>query len=326
MPGLEDLSISLIIPAFNEEGIIGTTIDRVEKAVSSIDGLNHAQIVVVSDGSTDNTFARAVEALDNTDGVVVELISNVGSHSAIRCGLEYANGDLVVVMAADGQDPPETIPELVEAFRPGIDVVWAQRRDRANDPAIRRWLAGAYYWIFRRLTGLDYPPKGFDFVAFTKSAANSLRRYKERNTSLFVLLFNLGYGQAAVEYDRAERTVGESGWTLRKRTKLAMDMLTAFSASPIRVISILGVLVGLGGLIFGGATLVRGVMGQIQVSGWASLMVVSSLMGGLTLVALGFLGEYVWRTLEETRGRPLYIEARHSGSRTEQTPNSPPDG
>jgi len=307
-------SLSVIIPAYNEAGVIGQTLRRIKEIVEDGSVADRLQLIAVSDASTDKTFEESVDGLGGSDGVVVELVSNAGSHSAIRCGLQYATGDVMIIMAADGQDPPETIPELVAALRPGIDIVWARRASRAHDPRLRRILAGGYYWLFRRLTGLDYPPGGFDFVAVTRAAAESLLRYKERNTSIFLLLFNLGFGQAAVEYERAERIGGESGWTLGKRMKLAVDMLTAFSASPLRLVSATGFLVGVAGLAFGGVTVIRALLGNVPVSGWASLMVVSSLMGGLTLVALGLLGEYVWRTLEEARSRPLYIEARHFDS------------
>jgi dolichol-phosphate mannosyltransferase len=213
-------------------------------------------------------------------------------------------------MAADGQDPPEILPELVARFTPQIDIVWARRESRVHDPWLRRTFSSFYYWLFRRLTGLDYPPGGFDFVAFTQRVAASLLSFRERNTSLFLLLFNLGYAQASVDYQRAPRQAGESSWTLRKRAKLAIDMVTAFSAAPIRLISALGVIVGFGGLVYGAITIVRALIGNVPIEGWASLMVVASLMGGLTLVALGFLGEYVWRTLEEARQRPLYIESK----------------
>jgi dolichol-phosphate mannosyltransferase len=301
-------SVSVVIPAYNESEVIGTTIARVENSLGSY--VHKLQIVVVSDGSRDRTFESAVESLTKGGGVVIDLVSNVGSHSAIRCGLRHATGDTVIVMAADGQDPPEVLPEMLDRFTPQVDIVWARREARIHDPFPRRVLSKLYYWLFRRLTGLDYPPGGFDFVAFRRRVATTLMDYRERNTSLFLLLFNLGYEQASIDYQRASRVAGQSSWTIRKRTKLAIDMITAFSAAPIRLISALGVVVGFGGLVYGAITIVRALIGNVPIEGWASLMVVASLMGGLTLVALGFLGEYVWRTLEEARQRPLYIESR----------------
>lgn len=304
--------ISVVLPAYNEETSIIPTLDRIlETARTHLPDPSDLEIVVVSDGSSDATFETATNHLRRgTGGSVIQLVRNVGSHSAIRCGLDHAKGDTVIVMAADGQDPPEAIPELLAALEPGIDVVWGQRRSREHDSFLTRLLAGAYYRIFRALTGFDYPPSGFDFVAMRRHVVDALLRYQERNTSVFLLIFNLGFSQTHIEYERGERQDGTSGWTFKKRSKLAVDMLTAVSAAPIRLLSLTGVIVGALGLVFGGVTLIRGLLGQIPVSGWASLMVISSLMSGLTLMALGFLAEYVWRALDEVRGRPLYLEAR----------------
>jgi polyisoprenyl-phosphate glycosyltransferase len=149
----------------------------------------------------------------------------------------------------------------------------------------------------------------------------ALLQHSQRNASLFLTIFNLGFVQAFVDYDRGVRAGGRSSWTLRKRIKLALDMLTGFSPAPIRIASLTGVAVGLVGLALGGVTLLRAAFGDVPVTGWASLMVVTSVMSGLVLVAIGLMGEYVWRTLDEVRARPLFIEARHArvpGTREEQ--------
>jgi dolichol-phosphate mannosyltransferase len=316
--------ISVVLPAYNEATSIVSTLDRIlQMARSHLSSAADLEVVVVSDGSSDATFDKAAEHLaGGNGGSVIQLVRNVGSHSAIRCGLDHAKGEIVIIMAADGQDPPEIIPELLAALQPGIDVVWGQRRSRDHDPILTRLLAGTYYRLFRTLTGFDYPPSGFDFVAMRRLVVEALLSYQERNTSVFLLIFNLGFSQTSIEYERGQRQDGSSGWTFRKRAKLAVDMLTAFSAAPIRLLSLTGVIVGAFGLIFGGITMVRGLLGQIPISGWASLMVISSLMSGLMLMALGFLGEYVWRTLDEVRGRPLYLEGRRADLRPAHAPGS----
>lgn len=305
--------LSVVLPAYNEQGVIGGTLQDVSEAVRSDPRLaGSVEVIVVSDGSTDGTFDEATAALDenNLPGVVVELVTNVGSHSAIRSGLRHARGEHVAVIAADGQDPPALLAEMLNAMRQGVDIVWGERQDRRNDPALSRLVSRAYYGFFRRMTGMDYPPQGYDFVMFSRRVLDAMFQYPERNASIFLLIFNLGFGQTTVGYVRGARTGGSSGWTLRKRAKLAIDMLTAFSAAPIRVVSAVGVVIGAFGVVFGGVTVVRGLLGHIPAEGWASLMVMTSLMGGTILVALGFIGEYLWRTLDEVRGRPLYLEAR----------------
>lgn len=304
--------VSVVVPAYNEEGVISETLDRIRRTSESDTRLSgHVEVIIVSDGSEDRTFEEASSALGHgLRGTVIQLASNTGSHAAIRCGLVHANGEYVVILSSDGQDPPELIPEMLNRFEHGIEVVWGKRNRRINDPWLRRTMAGVYYRLFRKVTALNYPPAGLDFVMFTSTIRDSLVSYRERNTSIFLLLFNLGFGQTSVQYDRGERLGGQSHWTFRKRARLALDMATSFSAAPIRLVSFGGLTIGIAGLLFGGYTVVRGMVADLPVSGWASLMVVSSLLGGFTLVAIALIGEYIWRTLDEVRDRPLYFESQ----------------
>lgn len=303
-------AVSLVIPAWNEEEALPVTIDRIRRVIDSDDRLaNRTEIVVVDDGSHDETAATARKALDGSvPGVVVELAGNVGSHAAIRCGLAHATGDVIAILAADGQDPPENLPAMLDALEGGAEVVWGQRSSRSTDPATKRAMAGAFYRIYRIATGLEYPPSGIDFVVISRPVVDALDRYGERNLPLFLLIYNLGYRQAVVPYDRGERSHGESGWSLRKRITVAIDMLTAFSAAPLRLVSAFGIAFGLMGVAFGTFTLIRAVFSDVPVPGWASLMVTTSLLGGMILVSISVLGEYVWRTLDEARARPVYLE------------------
>ena len=303
--------LSIVMPAHDEGGVIGATMARVARMSHDAGLIGQVEVIAVSDGSTDGTFEEARAALGpDLPGTVVELVANAGSHAAIRCGLGYARGDHVAIVAADGQDPPEALPAMLRAMRPSVHVVWGRRRDRSNDGAATRRLAGAYYRIFRVLTGLDYPPSGLDFLLARRQVVDEVLRRSARNTSLFLLIYNLGFPQAFVDYERGARAGGSSSWTLRKRIKLAIDMLTGFSAAPIRIASMMGIVAGLVGMALGSVTLIRAALGDVPVSGWASLMVVTSFTSGLILVAIGFLGEYTWRILDEVRGAPPFIESR----------------
>lgn len=306
--------LTVIMPAFNEAGVIATTLKRLREAVLAEDELRgRVEVVVVSDGSTDNTFEEARSALDrDLPGEVVQLARNVGSHAAVRSGLQWARGDHIAILASDGQDPPELLGQMLAAMRPGIDIVWGERSTRAHDSGGARLMARIYYWLFRKLTGMDYPSKGYDFVMISRRVLDALTSYRERNASIFLLIFNLGFGQTTIRYDRGPRSGGESRWTLRKRLKLGIDMITSFTAAPIRLVSAIGVVFGLLGLAFGGFTVIRALLSDAPPDGWASLMVMTSLMGGTILVALGFIGEYLWRTLDEVRRRPIYLEAEHA--------------
>jgi glycosyltransferase involved in cell wall biosynthesis len=303
--------LSIVLPAYDEAGVVAGTLRRIAGLRSQLDG--GIEAIVVSDGSTDDTFDEARRGLDaELPGTVVELATNVGSHAAIRCGLRYATGEYVAIMAADGQDPPEILPAMLRSLRSQVDVAWGRRRDRANDRPGARRAAAAYYRLFRLLTGLDYPPSGLDFLMARRRVIKAVLECSARNSSLFLLIYNLGFVQAFVEYERGPRSGGRSSWTLRKRVKLAVDMLTSFSAAPIRMASLTGVVACLAGIGLGVATVVRSAVGHVPISGWATLMVVSSLASGSMLMAIGLLGEYVWRILDEVRGAPPFIEARHA--------------
>jgi len=306
--------LSVVLPAHNEASVIGPTLRRIAGvAGGSFELAGLIEVVVVSDGSDDETFEEALGELERSlPGTVVELVANAGSHAAIRCGLRYAAGDYVAVMSSDGQDPPEALPAMLGELRPQVDIVWGRRRLRSTDRRSARFLAAAYYRVFRLLTGLEYPPAGLDFLVARRRVIEAVLEHSQRNTSLFLLMFNLGFGQAFFDYDRGERAGGSSSWTLRKRARLAIDMLTSFSPMPIRLASLCGIAVGLLGIVLGGVTLLRALLGDIPVPGWASLMIVTSTMSGFMLLAIGLLGEYLWRTLDEVRQRPLFIEGRHA--------------
>jgi dolichol-phosphate mannosyltransferase len=306
--------VTVVMPAHDEGHTIAQTLGRIG-ALAEIapDLAGRIDVVVVSDGSTDETFEEAQRGLRaSVPGTVVELAANAGSHAAIRCGLRYARGEYVAVMAADGQDPPEALPAMLDALRPQVDVVWGRRRDRSADGRATRLAARLYYAVFRLLTGLEYPADGLDFVVMRGAVAEAVLAHAQRNACLFLLIFNLGFVQTFVDYDRGARSGGRSSWTVRKRAKLATDMLTSFSPAPIRLVSLIGMAVGVVGIAIGGVTLVRALLGSVPVPGWASLMVVTCTMGGFMLLAIAVMGEYVWRTLDEVRERPLFIEARHA--------------
>ncbi len=302
--------VSIVIPAWNEEEALPSTIDQLAAVFADDERLSgHVEVIVVNDGSTDDTSVAAQKALAGVlPGIVIDLATNVGSHAATRCGLRHASGRAVVVLAADGQDPPETIPALLDAIQDGADIAWGQRSSRSGDPRVRRWLSGLFYRVYRVATGLEYPPSGLDFVTISRPVVESLEKFRERNLPLFLLIYNLGYRQSLVPYDRGERSTGASGWSFRKRMTLAVDMLTAFSAAPLRLVSLSGLVIGVAGLLFGLITLVRGLLSQVPVPGWASMMVMTSIMGGMILLSISVLGEYVWRTLDEARARPIYLE------------------
>lgn len=316
--------LSIVTPAWNEAEALPITLDRVLDVLDEELLLDSTEIIIVSDGSDDSTVDIAVASLDGKIAfTVVELARNVGSHAAIRCGLRRARGRNIVILSADGQDPPETIRPMLDKLNGGSDIVWGQRTSRDGDPLSQRAVSGIYYRAFRRLTGLEFPPAGLDFVAFTQQINQAIDQYRERNLPLFLLLYNLGYQQTVVPYERGERVAGSTGWSFKKKMALAIDMVTAFSAAPMRMMSLIGTIVGVLGLAYGFLTVVRALVIDIPVSGWSSMIVLTSVMGGTILLAIATLGEYVWRSLDETRGRPIYLERSVIKSGGEQTADGP---
>lgn len=203
-------------------------------------------------------------------------------------------------MAADLQDPPEILPELLAHWREGAQVVWAARPDA---PALSR----AYYLALRRMAGVQgLPPAGADFFLVDRAVIDAFRRFNEQHTSIFALITWMGFRQSTVFCGKRPRLHGQSGWTLGKKTELLVDSVTAFTATPIRLMTYVGFGTALLGFVYAVFVFVHSMQGRV-VPGWASLMVVILVVGGIQMLMMGVLGEYVWRALDETRRRPRYL-------------------
>ena len=250
--------------------------------------------MIVDDHSRDDTF-RAIERLAAADSRVrgVRLARNSGSHVAIACGLHRARGDAAIVLAADLQDPPELVEPLVARWREGAQIVWAARRTPPGG------FSSLYYWIMRRVVGLtDMPAHGADVFLMDRAALDAFRSWSERNVSVLALVTWLGFRQAQIDYDKQPRAAGQSGWTLARKVRLVVDSVTAFSDLPIRLCGYAGVLlVAVAAIVAGsGAGLLAAMIG----------------LTGVNLIALAVVGSYVWRGLDQARGRPLYVVERDS--------------
>jgi len=292
--------LSIVTPAFNEEANLDALYERLVKTMVAVGG--EWEWVIVDDHSRDNTFA-VVQRLALADPRLrgIRLARNSGSHVAITCGLHHVRGDAAVMMASDLQDPPETLEALLQKWRAGAQVVWATRRERPGDPA-HAGFAAVYYWIMRHVVGMtEIPEKGADFFLVDRIVIDAFRRCQERHVSVFALIAWLGFKQDYIEYDKQPRTVGRSGWTLARKIKLVVDSITAFSDAPIKACSVLGTTL----LVIGALLLVVGIFTE----GASTLLLVAAMIGlaGVQLLALGIVGEYVWRALDESRRRPPYL-------------------
>jgi len=303
--------ISIVTPAFNEAANLPVLYERLVAAMRDVGG--DWEWIVVDDHSRDETFA-VIEALALRDARVrgFRLSRNSGSHVAITCGLHQVDADAAVMMAADLQDPPETLASMVARWRQGAQVVWATRRARPGDPT-HRGFAALYYWMMRRLVGMtEMPVRGADFFLVDRVVVDAFRRFSERNVSVLALITWLGFRQEYVEYDKQPRLSGQSGWTLSRKIKLVVDSITSFSGFPIRLCTYVGLMFVMCSLV-----LLSFAVALLPQLGGGVLLVLSLIVGlaGFQLVALGIVGEYVWRALEETRRRPPYLIEAMAGQR-----------
>jgi dolichol-phosphate mannosyltransferase len=300
--------LSVVSPAHREEKNLPVLYERLKATLDPIPGLEW-EWVVVDDHSPDATF-EVLQHLAAADARVraVRFSRNFGSHKAILCGLGEARGDCAVVICSDLQDPPEVIPQLMEVWRrDDAQIVWGQRGQRAGDSGSTLAFANIYYWLMRTVVGLDkMPPTGADVFLLDRFVIDALSRFNEQHVSLIALLSWVGFRQSSITYDRQERLHGASSWSLGKKIKLVIDSVTGFSYLPIRAISAVGLITALLGFGYAGIVILSRLFGS-QPEGWSSLMVVLLVVGGLQMLTLGVLGEYVWRALDQSRQRPAWV-------------------
>ena len=308
--------ISIVTPAFNEGQNLNIVHARIVETMTKL--AVKWEWIVVDDHSRDETFA-VIQRLSTGDARVrgVRLARNSGSHVAIGCGMHLAAGDAVVLMAADLQDPPETIGAMVDRWSRGAQVVWAVRRSRPGDRS-HAGFAAIYYWIVRRVVGLrEMPERGADFFLADRRVVDAFRTFPERTTSLFTHLTWMGFRQEHVEYDKQPRAAGASGWTLARKIRLVIDSVTAFSNAPLRWCAYVGAAL----LILALALTIVGITLLPELGG--GLLIVLAVFTGLSgvqMLALATVGEYVWSALAEARRRPQYmIEASTSDEAVEMT-------
>jgi dolichol-phosphate mannosyltransferase len=265
------------------------------------------ELVLVNDGSSDNSYAIMRELHERDARVrIIDLSRNFGHQLAISAGLDYARGAAVIIMDADLQDPPEVIPALAQQWQSGAEVVYAQRSTRKGETRFKLWTASLFYRLIRRLTAVDIPADTGDFRLLDRRAANTLRQMREHHRFMRGMSAWVGFRQAAVPYERQERTAGETKYPLRKMVRFALDAITSFSYVPLQLATTFGfVLAGLSLLGILIAIAVR--LFTDQIVGQASTLTLVLFLGGIQLIFLGIIGEYLGRIYDEVRSRPLYV-------------------
>lgn len=298
--------LSVVIPVYFNAESIEELYSRLTKTMDAHPDLD-LEIVFVDDGSGDNSYdiIRRIATADNRV-VAVKLSRNYGSFNACLAGLTRATGDCAVISSADLQDPPELIGEMYKRWLNGTKVVMAVREGR-EESFLKVFFARTYYRIFRSVVDKTMPRGGFDFVLIDRLVINVLCSMQEKNTTLMGLILWSGFKREEIPYTRLPRKHGKSRWSLSKKINYFVDSLLAFTKLPIRLLTVLGLLVSSISFLAIIYIVVVSLAGYVTIAGWASVMVVMFFMFSIMMVGIGILGEYVWRGLEEARKRPSFI-------------------
>jgi glycosyltransferase involved in cell wall biosynthesis len=299
--------LSLVVPFYNEEDVIGHFFGGVIAALEGIPGIRF-EILCVNDGSRDRTLeALVAHAHADARVRVIDLTRNFGKEAALTAAIFEARGDLIVPFDADLQDPPDVIGQLVDKWREGYDVVLARRADRASDSALKRWTALFFYRIHNDMADVRIPENVGDFRLFTRTVADALKSLPESCRFMKGLFAWVGFKTAVVEYKRAPRAAGSSKFSGWKLWNFALEGITSFSTLPLRVWTYLGVFVAFFALTRAVWLVIRTLIYGVDVPGYASLATAVLLLGGIQLIGIGVLGEYVGRIYLESKGRPVYL-------------------
>jgi dolichol-phosphate mannosyltransferase len=300
--------LSIVVPVYFNEKNLTTTIPALQGVLNTLPGMD-GELVFVDDGSGDGSFTvLATAAAQDPRIKIVRLVRNFGAYMALLAGIDHASGDCIAIIMADLQDPPELIPEMVSKWTEGSKLVLAERVDR-EDAFVDRIFAQTFWGFIRRFGIKTIPPGGFDFVLFDRCVADVLRTMREKNSHFMLQTVWTGYPPAVIPYTRRKRTVGKSRWTFSKKLKLFIDSSISFSFLPIRLMSTLGLVTALSGFAFAFYVLVTRLWFGAGVQGYSSLMIAVLIIGGLQMIMMGMIGEYIWRTYDESRHRPHYIVA-----------------
>ncbi|MES2779026.1 MAG: glycosyltransferase family 2 protein [Bacteroidota bacterium] len=300
--------LSIIIPCYYNEQNIPVTTQELIANESLFPSDISFEYVLVDDGSKDNTFPELVRFKnDHPDKVkLVKLSGNFGSYNAIQAGMKYATGDCNIVIAADLQDPPELMVKMVDYWKKGVKLVLANREDR-KDPFLTKLFATNYQKLIRKYALPNLPEGGFDFCLFDKQLREQVVALEEKNTNSLYLLVWLKYDYVSIPYQRKERSIGKSRWTFKKKVQLFIDSFISFSYTPLRFITGSGFILGMISFVYALYVLWAKLTGHVDVEGWSAMMVVFLLVSSFQMVAIGIIGEYLWRNLEASRKRPPYI-------------------
>lgn len=314
-----NIRYSVIIPMYNEEAVIKETYKRLKKVMDTT-GETY-ELIFVNDGSRDRC-AEIIKDYAYWDETVklIDFSRNFGHQIAITAGMDYAQGNAVVIIDADLQDPPELILQMIDRWKEGYDVVYAKRIKRNGETRFKKWSANLFYRVLRASTEISIPVDTGDFRLMDRRVCDELKRLPENNRFVRGLVSWVGFRQTAIEYERDERLAGETKYPLKRMIKLSLDGITSFSHKPLKLAGYMGMLLSGAGFLYLIYVLYLALFTDATSKGWPSVIAIMLIFNGFVLVMLGILGEYVGRIYDETKGRPLYIVRQCYGMKSIETP------
>ena len=305
-------AISVIVPIFNEEAVISEFYRRMTAVFESI--AEQWEMVCVNDGSRDASLSMLLALREQDARIkIVDFSRNFGQQLAITAGMDYAQGDAVVIIDADLQDPPELIEDMIAKWREGYEVVYAVRADRRGESRFKMWTASAFYRLLHRITDVEIPVNTGEFRLMDRQVVLAMRRLREQHRFMRGLSSWVGFRQIGIEYQRAERFAGDTKYSLSKMLRLTLDAITSFSYIPLRLSTYFGFFLALLSLLGIIVTMVLRLSGNNAFIGQASTLVAVLFLGGIQLIFLGIIGEYLARIYDDVKARPLYIVSRAHG-------------
>jgi len=300
--------LSVILPFYREATNAAAMLAALQKVLDQVPG--EKEILAIDDGSPDNTYEVLCSLKQQYKNLhIIRLARNFGKEAALTCGLHRAKGDAVVMLDSDLQHPPEVILEMLKKWEEGDMMVYALRRNRDSDGLLRRAWTKMFYWVFRTITELDLPEGAGDFRLLDKKVVHAINQLPERNRFMKGLMTWVGFKSSSVYFDVVERASGTSSFSFKRLFMLAINGLTAFSNMPLRVWSLFGVIISSVATIYALYLIIRTWIFGIDVPGFASIMCSVLFMGGIQLISLGVIGEYIGRIFNEVKHRPIYIVA-----------------
>lgn len=304
--------VTILVPAYNEQDVLNMLYDRLKNIMNNLTNYNF-EVLLVNDGSKDDTL-KVMENLHISDSRIcyLNLSRNYGKETAMIAGLDYAKGDCVIIIDADLQDPPELIPDMLKFWEEGYDDVYAKRKSRKGESILKKLTSKIYYKVLQSVTNIEIQKDTGDFRLLDRRCVEALKSIRESQRYTKGLFSWIGYNKKEILFDRDPRAAGNTKWNYGKLINLSIDGLTSFTTAPLRLSAIIGILVSFAGFIYMLAIIFKTIFYGIDVPGYSSTMVVILFLGGIQLIFLGVIGEYLGRTFNESKGRPIYFVDRYN--------------